>query len=480
VAWVIAVASSRVLTVGGRDNSGTREELMESHTASQSVTAQGVGTTSKRGRGLWRALARTMSLGMLLACIALGQATAQQNNEGLAVVPLKITNNGTKTAPFFVYIVGLLAANSNTFPAGKAVFVTDVQGNVDITPAIPANAPISLGLNVGTGSSISMMMPKLVGMRIYISRGNGLLVQTNSQEGAPPSAPCGWCGTGNIENTTNFNTIYDWAELTWVDKNGGTGHETNLGGNVTEVDLFGLPLLLTFVGNDPASISPSTVVENAGFTQKRPTILNAYQSLGAPWTSLLLSNGSGTRVRVIAPFHGIELGVFPATELDTYIGQVWNSSTLSLAVEASCKQDGGKLHKYIGKNSGGNLVFSENGVAKFQFSKPSTLTVYRNELQASPLPPDELTACLARVVAAKLGGALVRTDVLGSNSLDACVVGQFYVQSPVQKYAQLFHQFGVDKKAYSFGYDDTCEQSSFITVDSPTEVDIAISGGTPL
>jgi len=74
----------------------------------------------------------------------------------------------------------------------------------------------------------------------------------------------------------------------------------------------------------------------------------------------------------------------------------------------------------------------------------------------------------------------VRTDVLGSNSLDACVVGQFYVQSPVQKYAQLFHQLSIGNLAYAFGYDDTCEQSSFITVDDPTKVDIQISGGTPL
>jgi len=204
-------------------------------------------------------------------------------------------------------------------------------------------------------------------------------------------------------------------------------------------------------------------------------MLNAYESLGAPWAPLLLSNGSGTRLRVVAPFHGIALGVFPATELDTYIGQVWNSSTLSLAAAAACKQDGGILHKYIGQASGGNLVFSENGVAKFQFSKPSTLNVYKNELHPSPPPPDVLTKCLAGVVAAKLGGALVRTDVLGSNSLDACMVSQFYVQSPVQKYAQLFHQFGVNNLAYSFGYDDTCEQSSFITVDDPTEVDIAIA-----
>jgi hypothetical protein len=178
VARDIAVASSRVLTAGGRDNSGTREELMESHTASHSVTVQGVVTTSKRGRGLWRALVRPTLLGMFLACMALGQAAAQQNNEGLAIIPLKITNNVTNTGALFVYIHGILAADSNSIPAGKAVFVTDVQGDVSITPSIPVDAPISLGVNVGTGKSISMMMPKLVG---YVSLGNGQLVQTNRQ-----------------------------------------------------------------------------------------------------------------------------------------------------------------------------------------------------------------------------------------------------------------------------------------------------------
>jgi hypothetical protein len=222
---------------------------------------------------------------------------------------------------------------------------------------------------------------------------------TNSQQGQPPSAPCGWCGTGNTENAANFNTIYKFAEFTWVDKNAGT-HETNLGGNVTEVDLFGLPLLLTFAGNDPASISPTPVVRNAGFTQKRPTILNAYTALGAPWTSLLLTNGSGTRLRVIAPNHGIELtqkgmGTFPVNHLDNYISAVWSSSTLSVGAASSCGQDGGILHKYIGQASGGNLVFSEGGVPKFQFSKPSSLIAYANELHASPQPPDELTKCLS-------------------------------------------------------------------------------------
>jgi len=145
-------------------------------------------------------------------------------------------------------------------------------------------------------------------------------------------------------------------------------------------------------------------------------------------------------------------------------------------VEASCGQDGGIIHKYIGQNSGGNLVFSESSVAKFQFPQPTTVTVYRNEIAAFPLPPDDLTACLARVVAAKLGGALVRTVLPANPNLDACIPDKFYKNAPITKYAQLFHQLGVDGLAYTFGYDDTCDQSSFITVDNPTAVDIAISG----
>jgi hypothetical protein len=133
------------------------------------------------------------------------------------------------------------------------------------------------------------------------------------------------------------------------------------------------------------------------------------------------------------------------------------------------------IHRFVGQNSGGNLVFSEGGVPKFQFPIPPTVTVYRNEIAAFPLPSDELTACLSRVVAAKLGGSLARTVLLANPNLDACMPNQFYLNAPVTKYAQLFHQFGIGNLAYAFGYDDTCDQSSFITVDNPTAVNIAIS-----
>jgi hypothetical protein len=425
------------------------------------------------------ALRRALLVAALVACTWIPSlALGQQNNEGLPVIPLNINNNMANAPAIYVYITGILAARSITYPQGTWVYVTDVQGDVSITPPIPVDAPRSLAINVGTGKSTAMMLPKLLGIRIYLSLGQGLMVQTNNSEGVPPSAPCGWCGEGNTENNTNFNTIFEWAELTWVDGPGGTGHETNLGGNVTEVDMLGFPLHLTFHGNDPAKIPPTPVTRDAGFTQSRPQILNAYSALGAPWTNLELNNSTGARLRVLAPYHGIALGIFPADALDSYINSVWTSGT-PIRVTAVSMLDGSILHSYIGLGSGNQMIFSENGVAKFQFTKPSTLTVYQNELKPSPPPPDELTKNLAGVVAAKLGGALVRTVVLANPDLDACMTSQFYLNTPVQKYAQFFHQVGINNLAYAYGYDDTCSQSSFILVDAPTAVDITITGTRP-
>ena len=70
----------------------------------------------------------------------------------------------------------------------------------------------------------------------------------------------------------------------------------------------------------------------------------------------------------------------------------------------------------------------------------------------------------------------MRTNLLVNTNLDACQPAQFYVNNPIQRYAQFFHQFGIYGLAYSFGSDDTCEQSSYITVQTPTAVSISISG----
>ena len=92
---------------------------MESRGKSQYVGAQGKTNAGNRRSGLRWALVRTMACGAFLAgvwapSLALGQLS-QQNNEGLEIIPLTITNNVTNTAPLFVYIQGLLPRGSNSY-----------------------------------------------------------------------------------------------------------------------------------------------------------------------------------------------------------------------------------------------------------------------------------------------------------------------------------------------------------------------------
>src|ERR1700704_4216193 len=74
------------------------------------------------------ALRCALLVAALVACtwtpsLALGQV----NNEGLPVIPLNINNNMANAPVIYVYITGILAARSITYPPGTAVYVTDVQ-----------------------------------------------------------------------------------------------------------------------------------------------------------------------------------------------------------------------------------------------------------------------------------------------------------------------------------------------------------------
>jgi hypothetical protein len=285
----------------------------------------------------------------------------------------------------------------------------------------------------------------------------------------------------------NYNTVFDWGELTWDSSgNAAFGHTTRLGGNSTEVDMFGIPMRLHLVGLNSGGPGPS--IQNSGFAVSRPTILSAYLQLGPPWTNLFLRNSGGplVRLRVISPYHGIALGLFPPKKLDSYINQVFTFYAINtLTATASCPHDGGIVHTLAGNTNpgGSHLVFKEAGAKRFMFEKPNTLTVYQNGISAIPAPDSpatpNLNACLGGVVAAKLGGAFIRTTLLTNTNLDTyCTTPtQFYLGVPIQKYAQIFHTYAINHLAYSFGYDDSCNQSSYINVDNPSSMKITLGGG---
>jgi Beta-1,3-glucanase len=142
-----------------------------------------------RSRPILIVVLHLMLVGSLLAA----------NNIGLATIPLTINDNSGSGDSLYISNVGI--ANDTWYS------VVDLEGNVKKTTH--SSKPTSFAVDLGTAKSRLMKLPQLAGMRFYFSFGKPLLVNT-SAEGIP-GAPAGW-----VKGDVNFETLFDWAEFTWV------------------------------------------------------------------------------------------------------------------------------------------------------------------------------------------------------------------------------------------------------------------------
>ena len=204
------------------------------------------------------------------------------------------------------------------------------------------------------------MLPKLTAVRIYSSLGAGLLTHNGGVMGGalvPPAAA--------TPSDPNYNTLYDFAELTWIKQAPIQNHPeiiTNLGLNVTEVDAFGLVQQFTIEGIDPAHFTPTALSSGFRTEQRRPDLVNTFQSFGSPWSDLIVAN----RARIVAPNLGINAGLFPADQLDDYINQVFQKYVISPPLTTTvtvptCPTTGcsSVTYNFTGSTAGGEFVFSD-------------------------------------------------------------------------------------------------------------------------
>jgi hypothetical protein len=413
---------------------------------------------SEMKRRATRAVAAVGVAATILSTAALG-AGLQNNNIGVTTMPFVVTNHTGHPGNLFVYITGLVPSRGN-----QAYYVSNVNGDLTIVPR--ADPPgVSLALDLGSAEVTNLQLPQLTAMRIYFSLAAPLLVNATAA-GAPPSAPAGW-----VRADPNFGTIFDWAEFTWNNDPPGTGFQTTIGGNATQVDMFGLAMLIVENGSDDTG---NPVSRMSGFSQGRAR-RQIFRNLRAraPWKRLVIA-GTDRRfpLRAVAPYHGISLATFPPNFLQPYINRVWRKyARKTIVAHTQNRTYGGRV------DASGALVFNEvgGGDPTFMFARPTTLQAFQNELPAIPNPPTP-AGDRARAIGALLAGALMRTNLLLSDNLNACRVRQFYRMGRVNLYARTFHRFGLDHKAYSFGFDDTCDQSSFVQVHDPTSLAITLQG----
>jgi hypothetical protein len=286
-------------------------------------------------------------------------------------------------------------------------------------------------------------------MRIYFSFAAKLTITVGAD--GIPGVPVGWA------DGPSFHTLFDWLELTWEVN----ARDMTLGGNTTQVDMFGLPFALALTGVD-ADGDPSTVTSGFSRAGLRDKIVQAIKKAPTPWPTLIVAAPDGSALRVVSPYHGMELGGFPRDQLAAYIDAVWKKYAAEPLVGTA---EGVEL---TGKVVDGALVFTGGG-QQITFAKPDSFTVYTS----GPVPTGPRSAA-AGVLQAALQAAFLRSTLLDSSRLPDCRARRFYRNEPVNWYARTLHELATKGGAYAFGFDDVCEGSSFVIVHQPRAARITL------
>jgi len=404
-----------------------------------------------------------------------------KNNRGLETIPFQIVNQSGLDAPLYIWIQGMIPAE----PPTEYVYVNDLKGNVADTPKNSPSTTFSMAL---PARDTTIHLPGLIALRVYLSFGDQLF--TNTSANGNPTSPSGW-SKGDPVQGGNYGKLWDFFELTWTRDNATT---TSLGANLTQLDFFGLALQLDNYGYQPDLKTEAHLT--SGFEgNARGAILKQIESLPEPWSKLVLGAVNpafpGIPLRIFCPYHAMELGQFPTDQLETYINHVWSYyAGKPLAVTVSGREYTGRVQS-DGSNKG-FFVFKppdSSGLQPVVIRNPNSNTragfvsgskdVYECQVQLDIVgtPSDD-----ARDIARDLDAGFLRSTlaqgVVNGVDLDRLPLcdqtAQYYQHQPVNMYASTLHKNAIGQKAYAFGYDDVCDQSSVGITKNPTRLVLTV------
>ncbi len=409
-------------------------------------------------------IAAVAALAALLATVSAGEAA---NNKGMATIPLTLINKSGHRGKMFVMVYGQLGSTWYV--------VTNKKGDVAALP--DSNTYRPYGLNVGRKKKLTIRVPELMHSRVYVSFGKKL--QLISPGGAP-TPTSGWSKLDqNNDTNPNFYTLFDWFEYSWGPQPAPVppllpANATYINGNQTQVDMFGIPMLFTFVGVD-ANNKVSVLKGGFSSAKARKNIFTALRRAGAPWHSLVVDPHRGIPLRAISPYNGISMGTFPSNQLDSYIDQVWAKYTGATAAKTLIANTTGPTQNFTGQVSGTSLVFTRSTGGTATFSKPTTMQAYQAWAPTVSDPGDGDLVTGAGEIETYVQAALLRSTMLVNNDIGTCPSKTpYYRYAPVDQYSKIIHQYAYKHLAYGFGYDDHCNQGSDQQVFQPRKVILRI------
>ncbi|MFF3404953.1 beta-1,3-glucanase family protein [Streptomyces sp. NPDC002742] len=347
-------------------------------------------------------------------------------------LPLTIVNNSGSfgNASVYVYIVG----NQD----GQQVRVTQ-DGTL---------APISLSDNgadgftdyaltlAGSGET-QLSLPHMSG-RIYVSLGAKLKFKAvkDGNGNAALQYPAGW-----VTSDPSFAVLHDCAEFTY--------NSAGMFCNTTMVDMFSVPMSIRLKGDKEQTTG---TVRDGG----RAAAFAAVKQV-EDFAPLVVDD-----VRVIAPGHGLDSGLFAKDYFAPYIDEVWSTYTgKDLTVTTSAGTFTGRVRADR---------FTFDGPAAVSFAKPSTRDVLFCD-GGLAAPNDGTTG----PVAAVLGAGFNRSTLLSNPAQPTTSAADFYRTDLTNHYSKAIHAATEDGKAYGFAFDDVADFASFIQDTAPTAIRLTLT-----
>ncbi|MFH9676353.1 glycoside hydrolase family 64 protein [Streptomyces sp. NPDC017405] len=347
-------------------------------------------------------------------------------------LPLTIVNNSSSfgNGSVHVYIVG----NQD----GKQVRVTP-DGTL---------APIALSDNGADGftdyalslpasGEATFTLPYMSG-RIYVSLGEKLKFKavTDGNGNAALQYPAGW-----VTSDPSYRVLHDCAEF--------THNASGMFCNTTMVDMFSVPMSIRLTG---AKDQTTGTLRDGG----RAAVFDAVRQV-AEFAPLAVDD-----LRVIAPGHGLDAGLFPKDYLAPYIDQVWSAYTgkdLTVTTNAGT---------FTGRVRADRFAFG--GPAQVSFGRPSTRDVLFCD-GALAAPNDGTTG----PVAAVLGAGFNRSTLLSDPAQPVTDASAFYRTGLTNHYAKAVHAATLDGRAYGFAFDDVADYASYIQDTAPTGIRLTLT-----
>jgi len=276
----------------------------------------------------------------------------------------------------------------------------------------------------------------------------------------------------------NRLTVFDWFEFAYQPDAG-----VPFGGNVTQVDLFAIPMTFTVTGAK-GTTKDRGIALGPDFPTRDDLLQRYRDTVSSQFRGLVQTDGERL-LRLVAPYYGANFQAGGSDEhyFDLYVDFVWATFTSSPAALDFYDQppvNGVQVgNRFYGcqpaQMQADKLCFMYASADKqvdsgpWYMSKPTTVHVFQNggELQPGCFSVAAYNECNA--FGAQLAAALNRG--IAHDPAHWHSAADFYKGLTKNDWAQFWHSVSLHGLAYGMGFDDTADQSSVAIL--PTDENIS-------